>query len=691
MSVERDQDFVYLKREDLCIRNEDGVDLLILLWALSRGVNTIYLEDKGTIQGIILVESSLRNKRIIVQRNFSFLPEEMSEDKEEIEAVFNKGSHFIPILNNGQLCGEIIKKQTKQEKECLYWELIEEEVIKSYLANYAQPILVVASEKRVEPLTNRLNDRYPEAWRRYEPQNGNNVQQQTEKKQLIIFTMKEGNRRIIENENNVYVTVEYMFYELLLRNILEFYKRHKIPFIYVSVPNNNELPEYMKQTMYPHIINQISKDEKALDFYYGKDENRRFWESGDFQKVSIIKNGIGKCLKDCKSETYNVIDGKRYTIGTPEEYTNTVHVHGVCIVRGAAVNDKSTICSYLQQRLNQEKKPVRVINYGVGGITDPLSYLYNMYLPNYRSKDVVVLFMIYGIMDYVLKRIEREYSVVKINAFDMYTKKQLREPYFINSCLHCTHKANQILANNLYETTIKNYMDGKENSKQEFCVSTVGKLQQEAQWKDELSCYKNELATYRQKDAATKCNGAIVMNCNPFTLGHLYLIKESLKQVEHLYIFVVQEDRSFFKFEDRFTLVKANCKEFSNVTVVPSGKFIISTLTFPEYFFKEEAKEVTINASEDVRIFGEELAPILNIRYRFVGEEPLDPVTAQYNKVLKEKLNRYGIQVVEIERKQKEGQVISASLVRKLINEGAVKETYPYVPEITYQFLMKHF
>lgn len=50
--------------------------------------------------------------------------------------------------------------------------------------------------------------------------------------------------------------------------------------------------------------------------------------------------------------------------------------------------------------------------------------------------------------------------------------------------------------------------------------------------------------------------GSIVMNCNPFTLGHRYLIEYASKYVDYLYIFVVEEDKSFFPFSDRIDLIK---------------------------------------------------------------------------------------------------------------------------------------
>ncbi|EFA28598.1 ABC transporter, ATP-binding protein, partial [Haemophilus influenzae HK1212] len=38
--------------------------------------------------------------------------------------------------------------------------------------------------------------------------------------------------------------------------------------------------------------------------------------------------------------------------------------------------------------------------------------------------------------------------------------------------------------------------------------------------------------------------GSIVMNANPFTLGHRYLIEQALQQCDHLHLFIVGEDAS---------------------------------------------------------------------------------------------------------------------------------------------------
>ena len=186
-------------------------------------------------------------------------------------------------------------------------------------------------------------------------------------------------------------------------------------------------------------------------------------------------------------------------------------------------------------------------------------------------------------------------------------------------------------------------------------------------------------------------NGAIVMNCNPFTKGHLYLIEYAASQVDYLYIFAVQEDKSFFKFDDRIELMRQGTAHIPNVKVFPSGKFILSSTTFSEYFDKANLGGTTVDTSMDVEIFAKHIAPVLDISVRFVGQEPLDPITNQYNDAMKRILPEYGIELREIPRKESDGQVISASRVRKYLEEGKWDEIKEIVPVTTYNFLYEKY
>lgn len=211
----------------------------------------------------------------------------------------------------------------------------------------------------------------------------------------------------------------------------------------------------------------------------------------------------------------------------------------------------------------------------------------------------------------------------------------------------------------------------------------------EADTYKELAEYKKALTDWYDQTFSMTI-GSVVMNCNPFTLGHRFLVEQALKQCDFLIVFVVQEDKSRFPFEDRLRLVKEGVADLKNVAVFPSGKFVLSSLTFSEYFNKSELQDRTIDTSLDVTVFAREIAPCLHITKRFAGEEPFDAVTRQYNETMRRVLPEYGIEFVVFPRKtdaRGEGAVISASRVRELLGKGDFEAIRSLVPESTYRYL----
>ena len=165
---------------------------------------------------------------------------------------------------------------------------------------------------------------------------------------------------------------------------------------------------------------------------------------------------------------------------------------------------------------------------------------------------------------------------------------------------------------------------------------------------------------------------AIVMNCNPFTLGHRYLIEEAASQNKEILVFIVEEDKSSFPFIYRYAMAKEGVSHLHNVRVIKGGEYIISRATFPSYFLRKEDEILKAYTILDASIFGKYFCKTLNITKRFIGEEPYCKVTRAYNDALKEILPIYGVEVIEIKRKAFMEDVISASKVRKLIVEGEI-------------------
>lgn len=181
--------------------------------------------------------------------------------------------------------------------------------------------------------------------------------------------------------------------------------------------------------------------------------------------------------------------------------------------------------------------------------------------------------------------------------------------------------------------------------------------------------------------------GAIVMNANPFTLGHRYLVEQAAAQCDGLHLFMVSEDVSDFPRSVRERLIRAGVSDLKNVFPHPTGPYLVSSATFPSYFIREDEALTLAHAKLDAKVFSS-IASALHITDRFVGEEPLSPATALYNRAMAELLPQEGIRFHVLKRKSDDGvQPISASRVRALLREGKVEAVRPLVPDTTYAFL----
>lgn len=203
-----------------------------------------------------------------------------------------------------------------------------------------------------------------------------------------------------------------------------------------------------------------------------------------------------------------------------------------------------------------------------------------------------------------------------------------------------------------------------------------------------LESSRDAFARYLAK--LSRADGAIVMNADPFTLGHRYLVETAAKQCERLQVFVLSAEDAHVPAAVRLRLVQEGCRELSNVTVLAGGDYIISGATFPDYFFKDKNEAALAFARLDATLFAEKIAPACGIQTRFVGEEPLDPMTAAYNEALLAILPERGVNVRVIPRKAIKGAPISASRVRALWREGRYAEIAPLVPESTLRYIMEH-
>ena len=183
-------------------------------------------------------------------------------------------------------------------------------------------------------------------------------------------------------------------------------------------------------------------------------------------------------------------------------------------------------------------------------------------------------------------------------------------------------------------------------------------------------------------------NGVIVMNCNPLTLGHRYLVEQAAQRVDNLYVIIVNEDLSLFGTRQRTEMARKACEDLPNVTVCNGSDYTISALTFPTYFLKQLSDASDTHMTLDIDLFVRHIAPALGATVRFAGTEPHDALTCRYNELMKELLPCRGIEVVEIERKTQDGAAISASKVRQLLEQEELREAVALVPATTIPYVV---
>ena len=401
------------------------------------------------------------------------------------------------------------------------------------------------------------------------------------------------------------------------------------------------------------------RKEIAEDFY-GELYTDKYWKEIMLMPFAAQNiNGVNR-LTDVNSKYLNVKNGERRTCNQPEQFDRTIYFFGPCIVIGNYVEDQHTIESFLQSILIDKGYQCRVVNCGcwVGPIDCG-----RIMETKFREGDVVIVYSYDKIFE----------GITDINIVDVADINNIPVEWSTDRLLHCNHKANKLYAEYIFEVIEENIKlpiwgghklviaDRKKYVKQIYINRYFSKFE------------------YRKY----KRIGAIVMNCNPFTLGHRYLIEEAHKRVDFLIIFVVEENKSVFSFEERFDMVSEGVKDMEHIMVVPSGDFILSQQTFPEYFIKVADEDIFQNVDNDITLFADCICNQLNICYRFVGNEPNDLVTRAYNDAMKRILPAKGIEVIEIMRMNNDDECISASLVRKYFENDEIEKACQLLPDTT--------
>ena len=461
----------------------------------------------------------------------------------------------------------------------------------------------------------------------------------------------------------------------------------------IKAPSEKEKMTILESRMWRYYRNPDRIDELVPfydDLYDNKEDIKEAFDFAASGAKTIQRNGI-RLFADVKSRFYNVVNSRRVTTDSPEKHDRRLFLFGNCCAAGAFVEDKYTCASYLQRMLN-EKYPdkIQVINAANWrGFSDTVR---QMLSPHYEFQKNDIIVIITNDIDKhsintALSHFKGKEGFVICHMHDHEELSTIfekgREPGqedMLFDQQHMTHRGYKILAGHICKHVSSHFIDDQIQDVKNPISSLL----------KENEAYLEKLKEIRQQrgDIGLKI-GSIVMNCNPFTLGHEYLVHEARKNCDYLYIFVLEEDKSYFTFQDRLEMVRRGLSGLENICIIPSSKLIISSDTMPEYFSKDEQKDAVIDTSYDLDIFSTVIAPILDINMRFAGTEPYCNITRQYNQGMREILPRHGIEFVEIPRKNLDIEPISASETRKRWESGERDKILEMVPLTTYEYLLE--
>lgn len=427
------------------------------------------------------------------------------------------------------------------------------------------------------------------------------------------------------------------------------------------------------------------KNKSALDCYRNREritmrEEKMFfkWEEEELKRV------CGMNPKEYYDKMMAQTQEEREDNSRPDrDGRNIIYLVGPCIVSGNFVWKEHTLVNYMQELVDRAQldyviKPIHVGEHAYRIIEKELPDMIE------DSPGNMVIFFEEDIRDAADIEKTHKIQVYDLDVTELFDHATDEKPLYYDKPIHTNARGNQALARRIFEALIlpasKKILTEERLGTETGPHLTIG-------MKRRLGEYLDNIKIQCLMKVGPGKRGAIVMNCNPFTRGHKYLIEQARSRVEQLFIFVVEEDKAQIPFADRFEMVKRGVEEMENVYVFPSGEFILLFHTLPSYFAKESLQEERIDASEDIHIFGAHVAPALDISVRFTGTEPIDKVTRQYNEEMGRTLKRYGVEYVEIPRLEDDNGVISASRVRKYLENGDWESLGRSVPESTYEYL----
>ena len=475
----------------------------------------------------------------------------------------------------------------------------------------------------------------------------------------------------------------YAYSEILIEETISFLKKNEIFFFYFEIPilrkikNLNEVDKKFiindPKERYDFFNNEAKLNELLELLYKDNEDSQSYMRQKLKYELYQINNGKYRVFADCShGDLLNVVNGIRTTCyHNNNENSKKINIYGPCTVAGTFTCDSCTIESYLQLKLNAEKKNYNVFNYGVSK-EDVINDFERIIDTEFRTGDIVII--ISEPTQFAIKVFEK----LNVNIYP--TSSIFERPHNYGNWMlfsdgQINHNGNMALADYIFKT-IKPKLDNKSEGLEMFKFHLEEEVDNFLLDNPDFNSYINELKKMKEEKNIKGKIGYCIMNCNPFTLGHRYLIEKALEIVNYLYIFILSEDVSTFPFKDRINLVKKGVEDLKNrICVLPMCKWIATIISFPEYYTRKEFSYFDI--TQDIHLAAKYICPSLGITKQFVGSEPNDSLTRRYNVNIKNVLPKYGIKCYIIERKKiKEGndeKAISAKNIRNIIKLSSGK------------------
>lgn len=647
-----------LKRKEskVSIREKWGevrepIESVVSIWSeFDKNFNTVHIVSEDGQYKYSVTKKEMIDKRLDLKSlNYERIFVDNAEENimQSLAGAYLKTSVTdIPVLKDGRI-HSVASCRVNAEIN-FRWKYINQDVLDSFFARFPRIALSSLSEK--------LKDFYE----LYKNSVHLNILNESLVKHIddynVIITGCEGSEEISPNV----ISISQLYLDLLSETVIRKFENKNISYFYFQRPFDKQI---------------LNIDKRWAD------HDGRLTVPG-----SVYKNGYYQA-KDYSSEECHIIDGQRFTIAAPSEFSNTIWCVGPCIVSGINVNDEETLESQLQAIVNSKFNNIRVVNWGQHGMgsgrRSDINSFHKMLDAVYQEGDIVIHIGENSWSGLCTQRNEQRYELADV----LNTEPDLK-CFVAGVAPHLNKEGYHLIADYVFGTIQEKLKEiaNPKGENQHFRIFDISELSEKME--GEVKSYIASIKRQIPQSCENKTIGSIVMNCNPFTYGHAYLIEESLKQVDVLYVFVVEEDKSFFPFSERIEMVKQFCKRYDNVYVFPSGKCIGSSITFGEYFNKNALQDAIINPALDVTLFGKYIASELNISIRFVGDEPTDNVTRQYNVALREKLPTYNVKLDIIPRREIGGKVVSASSVRKFMKQNNIEDIKKMVPESSMPYIL---